>query len=124
MRELVIFKDDGTQQTAGASLAAGTYYAELSAEAECSSVSAVQWTWDATAVVTVTIEDSNIMTLSSYAAASSGWDPVSGATVPTISGGSAGTDVVTYSAWGAGRRRTKLVVGTAGVVRVYDNHKH
>lgn len=123
MRELVIFKDDGTEQTAGASLAAGTYYAEMSTQAASSSVSALQWVWDASAVVTVTIEDSCIQSLSSYAAASTGWEPVSGATVPTISGGSASTDVVTYADWGAGRRRTKLVVGTAGVVRVYENHK-
>lgn len=123
MRELTIFNDDGVQQTAGSSLAADTYYAELSTEGAKARVSAVQWVWDATAVVTVTVEDSNLIAVTPYSAAASTWDPVSGATVPTISGGAAGNDVVTYVDWGAGRRRIKLVVGTAGVVRVYENHK-
>jgi hypothetical protein len=124
MRELSIFKSDGVEQARGASLAAGTYYAEFRpADAEESRVSAMQWVWDATAAVTVTIEDSCIPSISTYAAAASGWDPVTGAAVPTIAGGSASNSVKTYVVYGSGRRRTKLVVTVAGVVQVYENHK-
>lgn len=124
MRELTIFKDDGAEQVIGASLVAGTYYAEFTPEdSERCRVNGFHWIWDATVAATVTVEGTNIPSISAYAAASSGWDPQT-ATVPTIAGGSAGNDLQTLTNTGAGRLRTKLVVTTGGVLRVYENHKH
>jgi hypothetical protein len=129
MRLLTLFKSDGTKQTASASLAAGTYYGELTpGEFECARLGSFLFRWDLTFAAAITFEATNDPSLHVYAAAASGW-----VTAPTPSPTALSTLTVTTGAAGVdsryaidlpfGRLRFKAVVGTAGALDVFENNK-
>lgn len=121
--KLTIYQDDGTPVADGAELAAGTYYAPCTAfDYEKCSQGSIEYKHDATAAFTLTVERTNQPELAITAA---GWRQISTSLMPAIvvAGGSASGDIVDLVENNAGRQRVVLVVGTAGVVDLWDHHK-
>lgn len=115
---LLWIKSDGVEQYPSKSLAAGpaTYYAEVSKSVLASHFS-VTLEWDATAVVTFTIETTNDRDANTYdAVGSSGWVAKAAYGSIVVPGGSASSDTFEISGATAGRYRVKAVVTTAGII--------
>jgi hypothetical protein len=115
---LLWIKSDGVEQYPHKSLAAGpaTYYAEVSKSLLGSHFS-VTLKWDATAVVTFTIEATDDKDATSFAAVgSSGWVAKPGYGSVVVPGGSASSDTFEISGATATRYRVKAGVTTAGVI--------
>lgn len=124
---------------AGYTLVAGTtYYYYLGNQSKEAAFQSVHLKWDAAAVLTITIEDSNLDDVLSYSVTAGEWikeDPstayvggsggvtVTNATV-AVAGGTAGGCMFHLGLMGSLRTRVKVVVGgTGGVVRVAACHK-
>lgn len=109
-------KSDGSQVAGDGSLANGaTYYAELPVGgATMFSVSA---TWDASVIVTLTLEACNKDDATPYApVGASGWSTRATLGSIVVAGGSAGTDAFDIVGAPCSRYRMKAVVGGTGGV--------
>lgn len=128
---LKLYKSDGTPQESGPNgwtLVNGlTYYAEVGGDA--ASVQSAQFDWDAAAILTITMEDSNWLPdeVSGYATNTRAWTPenpstgsvgVTGGTsvglTVTVPGGTAGSCMFHLGNTGALRNRFKILVGATG----------
>lgn len=106
-------KSDGTVQAEGASLAAGTYYAEIPIGQSTSF--AVDVVCDGAAIATITIEGTVRSSLTTHVAAGTGWCalPALGSAAPNAS---ATSFIFEVSGASSRRYRLKNVVGTQGVI--------
>jgi hypothetical protein len=119
--------------TAGYTLVTGhTYLYELGPAAWDAPFQSFHIKWDATAVLTITVEDSNFPDVASWSMTAGDWEkedvPTAyiahdgGATVTSgtvsVPGGTAGGCLIHLCESGAIRTRLKVVATTGGVVRV------
>lgn len=127
MRPIVdLYKSDGTKQTPTANvftLAAGTFYAELTEFVDARSGFSLHYTYNAALVAAITIEVSNRdrADVTMYAAVGSGWATTSATTVSPAA--SAGETVGHYADMMAARTRIKIVVTTGGTLRIDEHSK-
>jgi hypothetical protein len=103
--------------TGVATLAIGTYYAELGLNnTEWASIGSMHWDWNAALVATITAEATNHYDVTLHTATGARWLDIAGITDVTPAA-SASQDISSWADIGYGRMRAKVVVGTGGTLR-------
>lgn len=118
MTKLLFYKSDGTEMAFGATLASGTNYFAKVPIAEVGPVTAgVDFEWDASIIVTYTIEGTNDDTATIYEATGQSWKARTALGSIIVPGGSASGDGFEIDAPGFARYRVKAAVGGTGGVQ-------